>query len=199
MATERQRKADLAKYVRMMKVISFVAVVVYVLVILASIIESRNMAKIRSVATRTANEAGSKPTDDFFTSYADCFNSKPVYGFTCKYDRRAKVLSFSGEFVAQGWNFTGDLGQAAKWQVDNVLPEIIQSMGPRIRELQAVELLNFLADDVGQTAVWRARLPLSALSPSALQSKDGVKQYVVQYIRVQEDTATGRHLGTQRR
>ncbi|MBA7690730.1 hypothetical protein ES703_99261 [subsurface metagenome] len=192
-----QQDPELAQTIRIIKIGFFIAVGVGVIVMLVSIVRSCQMARIRSVATRTVHEAGSKATDDFFTLYADCFNSKTVYGFTCKYDSGAKVLSFSGNFTAQ--TTSSDPGVSVKWQVDKVLLEIIQSIGPRIKELQAVELSNFLADDVGQTAVWRARLPLSALSPSTLENKDRVKQYVQQYIRVQEDTASGRYFGTKRR
>jgi len=196
MADKPQQDPARAQTIRMLRIGFFIAVGVGLIAMLAGIVRSCQMARIRSVAARAAHEAGSKATDDFFTFYADCFNSKPVYGFTCKYDSSAKVLSFSGNFTAQ--KTSSDLGVSAKWQVDNVLPEIIQSIGPRIKELQAIELSNSLADDVGQTAVWRARLPLSALSPSTLEIKDGVKQYVGQYIRVQEDTASGRYLGTKR-
>lgn len=197
MTDKPQQDPALAQTIRLLRIGFFIAVGIGVIAMLVGIVRSCQMSRIRSISTRTAHEAGSKATDDFFTFYADCFNLKRVYGFTCKYDSIAKVLSFSGNFTAQ--STSSDLGVSAKWQVDNVLPEIIHSIGPRIKELQAVELSNFLADDVGQTAIWRARLPLSALSPSKLETKDGVKQYVGQCIRVQKDTASGRYLGTKRR
>lgn len=199
MAGKRHQSDDFAKFVRWMKVLAVLAVVACIFVMVARGIQSREMAKTRAVATRAFGAAGSATTRDFFATYADCFNSSPVYRFTCEYDPDANVLFFSGDFSAQGWNPYGDLGQNADWQVDNVLPEIVRSIGPRIKELNAIELSNFLADDVGQTAVWRARLPLSALSTSTLESEDDTREYIARHLRVYEDTATGRHLGTAHR
>jgi hypothetical protein len=153
---------------------------------------SWNERRVQEVGTRTFQEAGTKATDDFFSLYATYFNEKPAYRFKCAYDATNKTLSFSGDFYSG--SSSSDLGKQAEWQADNVLPEIIQSIAPRVKELQAIELSNSVTDSFRQTAVWKTRLPLSKLSPADLGSKDEIKQYVNAYLGKLEDTASGKQM-----
>lgn len=179
--------------------IGFIAVVAVIsgIVTIPIALRGCEMAKIRSVTSRTVLEAGSEFTDAFFSFYADCFSSKRICGFKCSYNPSGKFLFLLGDFTAQPKR--SDLGAAARWQVDNVLPEIIHAMGPRIKELQTIRMSNWIMDDFGKTASWDAELPLSGLSMEILEDKYSVRRYVQRNISVVHDTASGRYIQLKRR